>query len=307
MRRVTAAEETLELRRRLAPIEFQVAVERVGFNPQRARIDHAQQPVRRDGQIEIGAGDDEAGNVASCVTASDFAKELARGVVTPDNPVACVGHEDIFLAGGDRGHDGFLAKAFPHGRRLVGGVDDFDVIFHAHVDAARVEVLGVADSQASGCLRKGDFGVLGPVGVHDQHDLVTADVNAILLVDGNGGGPFQRDGDFARLPVSDQGRIDFAQRLQFLTQAARLATLAIAEHIDPQHGNHGNHAGRQQETADREVRCVDSSSSCHLTLRFGYGSATSRQTIRVMSRTISRPATMAMGPQLSWPFSITWA
>ena len=54
-----------------------MAVEREGLDAVHAGIDHAEQAVRRDGHVEIGAGDHEARDALVGVASADPPEQLA--------------------------------------------------------------------------------------------------------------------------------------------------------------------------------------------------------------------------------------
>ena len=146
MRRIAAAEKSVNRRRAFPPGKFQIALERVRFQAQGARIYHVQQPVAAHAQIEIRAGDKKSGNLPGAIRRSDPVYQFAVSIIMPHDSIARIGQKDVVFGYRDRRRQGFFVDFIPTAHGLAAGIEYIDVIACTDVDTARVFVLGAADS-----------------------------------------------------------------------------------------------------------------------------------------------------------------
>ena len=96
----------------------QLPVEGEGLELVKARVDHPQQAVGAELEVEIGAGHHEGGNVPRLVFLADAAQQLAGAVKTIDHPVARRPQANTsFSPDRQAGEPGFLFAGFHRARR----------------------------------------------------------------------------------------------------------------------------------------------------------------------------------------------
>ena len=223
------------------------------------------------------------------VLAADGVQQVAVGVITPHHAIARVGHEDVVLMHGDAREDCLRRRRVPTGEQLAPrDVADLYVIPDSHVQYSAIN--REASWLALECRQ--EHLARGGCEVPDQ--VVARDVDS----------PVGTYCQSTRLAKVYHITVDLAVQdhlwvgLAVPRQVVRVSAFGRPSLLDV--GVNGVATGRgggQQDRADQQLPREVAPPLCHA------HSLTSRQTMRVRSRTISRPPARAIGPHDSCPLS----